>query len=576
MGAFRLELLGPFGLFTAEGRRIEIRSRKAAAMLAMLAMAPGGVRSRAWLQSQLWGSRAMAQAQSSLRRELANLAALLAENDAGILLEREPRRVRLNLDAIMLDVQELAVSGTRMALRNHGEFLEGLDLPDCDEFEDWLREQRHHFTDLADSLPPDSAAVIPGSAEILGAPLPAIADLAHNVHPSVPPKPSLVVLPFKVTSHAPGDEWQGESMAEQLALTLTQFPQLFVVASSAGATLAERNMPLGEIATELGVRYVLTGSLRITPEGLRAAIQLIDGKTSHQIWGRAFKSSLSELLQLEEDIALAVAPQVWTQIDLSERHKGRVAPLADHDSYALYWRANALLREWRKDSTIEAIALTDRLVAQSPGCALSASLAGFCNAVAFGFAWSEELSGTRHKAIIHYQNALRLGPDNVEAIGYAVGTLVLIGGDTRMADQLINHALSLLPAYQPTLFWGGLADIAMGNGTRARERLELSLRINPLSGVRAYALTGIGLSLLMDGQHAEAQAVLEKATLSAPDLLLAQAGLAVAAMFAGEADKARIAALAVEEHGGIDAATFLLRNDAHRELLKRGVAMVPR
>ncbi len=499
LGAFRLELLGPFGLFTAEGARVEIRSRKAVAMLAMLAMAPNGVRSRAWLQSQLWGSRGTAQAQSSLRRELANLAAMLAENEAGHLLEREPRRVRLNLDAITLDMDELAVSGSRIALRSHGEFLEGLDLRDCEEFEDWLREQRRHVVDLADSLPPVSAVDLPGPAEILGAPLPAIGDVARNVHPAVPPKPSLVVLPFKVTSQGPADAWMGESMAEQLALTLTQFPQLFVVASSAGAALAERNLPLGEIATELGVRYVLTGSLRITPEGLRAAVQLIDGKTSHQIWGRAFTSSLSEMLQLEEDIALAVAPQVWTQIDLSERHKGRVAPLADHDSYALYWRANALLRDWRKDSTLEAIALTDRLVAQSPDCALSAALAGFCNASAYGFGWSDELPGTRHKAIMHFQNALRLGPDNVEAIGYAVGTLVMVGGDMRIADQLISHALGLLPAYQPTLFWGGLADIAMGNGVRARERLELSLRINPSSGVRAYALTGIGLSLLMEG-----------------------------------------------------------------------------
>jgi Tfp pilus assembly protein PilF len=80
----------------------------------------------------------------------------------------------------------------------------------------------------------------------------------------------------------------------------------------------------------------------------------------------------------------------------------------------------------------------------------------------------------------------------------------------------------------------------------------------------------------MEGQHSEALTALEKATLSAPDLTLAQAGLAVSAMFAGEPDKARLAALAVDEHGGINAATFLLRNEAHRELLRRGLTMVPR
>lgn len=545
-------------------------------MVAMLAMAPNGVRTRSWLQSRLWGSRAMAQAQSSLRRELANLAALLEDYDGSTLLHRGVQRIELDLDQIDLDVLQLAVNGSRSDLRKSGEFLEGLDLPDCDEFEDWLREQRAHFADLARQLPTIATNQAPDPAAILGSALTSVGNLTPDMPPSAPPKPSLVVLPFNVTSASASDDWLGESMAEQLGLTLTQFPQLFVVATAAGATLAAHGLAPGAIAKELGVRYVLTGSLRTMSDAIRVSVQLIDGKTSQQIWGRAFRSSLAELLQLEEEIALAVAPQVWTQIDLSERHKGRIAQLSDPDAYALYWRANALFREWRPDSTLEAVRLTDLLVASNAECALSAALAGFCNAIAYGFGWSEEPLVTRRKAIMHYQNALRLGPDNVEAIGYAVGTLVLVGGDMRLADQLIGHALSLLPAYQPTLFWGGLADIAMGNGTRARERLELSLRINPSSGVRSYALTGIGLSLLMEGRHPEALTVLENAILSAPDLLLAQAGLAVSAMFAGQQDKARSAALAVEELGGIDAATFLLRNETHRELLRRGLAMVPR
>ncbi len=545
-------------------------------MVAMLAMAPNGVRTRGWLHSRLWGSRATAQAQSSLRRELTNLAVLLADHDGAALLRRGLQRIELDLDQIELDVLQLAVTGSRTNQRTQSEFLEGLDLPDCEEFEDWLREQRSHFAELASHLPPMTVSDVPSSAAILGTELASVASLPPDTHPAIPPKPSLVVLPFKVASMTAADDWLGESMAEQLGLTLTQFPQLFVVASAAGAALATRGHAPGAIATELGVRYVLTGSLRITQDAIRVSVQLIDGKTSQQIWGRAFRSNLSELLQLEEEIALAAAPQVWTQIDLSERYKGRIAQVSDPDAYELYWRANALFREWRADSTLEAVRLTDVLVARNAECGLSAALASFCNAIAYGFGWSDAPLVSRRKAIMHYQDALRLGPDNVEAIGYAVGTLVLIGGDMRMADQLISHALSLLPAYQPTLFWGGLADIAMGNATRARERLEMSLRINPSSGVRAYALTGIGLSLLMEGRHSEALAVLELAILSAPDLLLAQAGLAVSAMFAGEPEKARTAALAVEERGGIDAATFLLRNEAHRELLRRGLAMVPR
>ena len=576
LGGYTLNLIGPFGLLAPSGVRIDVRSRKAVALLALLAMAPDGVRTRNWLQTQLWGSRGNVQAQSSLRRELANLARLFARHNAAALLRRDPQRVQLNLDLIQIDVHALAVTVDRRDVRNKGQFLEGLDLRDCDEFEEWLREQRAHFHDFVMQPLPSSPAALPGSADILGAAMDDLTYLSQEQKPVVPPKPSLVVLPFSVTGNPAKDTWQGESMAEQLGLMLTQFPQLFVVSSAAGAALAARGLSPGEIAADLGVRYVLNGSLRIAPEGVRVSVQLIDGKTSQQIWGRAFKSAQSDALQLEEGIVLAVAPQIWTNIDLSERHRGRITPLSDPDSYALYWRANALFRDWRRDSTIEAIKLTDQLVALNSACAQSAALASFCNAIAYGFGWTEDPASARRKAIIQFQNAVRLGPDNVEAIGYAVGTLVLIGGDMRLADELIGHALDLLPAYQPNLCWGGLADIAMGNNSRARERLELSLRINPASGVRPYALTGIGLSLMMDGQYAKALAMLENATLNAPELLLAQAALAVAALYAGEQDKASAAARLTDQMGGADAATFILRNEVHRELLRRGLAMVPR
>lgn len=576
MGAFTLDLIGPFSLVAPSGSRIEVRSRKAVALLALLAMAPNGVRTRNWLQTQLWGSRGHVQAQSSLRRELANLAGLFAAHDAATLLRRDPQRVQLNLDLIQIDIHALAVTVDRRDVRNKGQFLEGLDLPDCNEFEEWLREQRAHFHDFVMLPSPSPPATLLGSVDILGAAMGGIVSISREQKPVVPPKPSLVVLPFSVTGKPAEDAWQGESMAEQLGMMLTQFPQLFVVSSAAGAALTARGLSPGEIAADLGVRYLLNGALRIAPEGVRVSVQLIDGKSSHQIWGRSFKSSQSEALQLEEDIVLAVAPQIWTHIDLTERHRGRITPLTNPDAYALYWRANALFRDWRRDSTLEAIRLTDELIAINAACAQSAALASFCNAIAYGFGWTDDRASARRKAIMLFQNAVRLGPDNVEAIGYVVGTLVLIGGDMRLADELISHALGLLPAYQPNLFWGGLADIAMGNNKRARERLELSLRINPASGVRPYALTGIGLSLLMDGQYGEALAILENATLNAPELLLAQAALAVAAQYAGEQDKASSAARLTDKMGGADAATFILRNEEHRELLRQGLAAVPR
>ena len=135
MGAFRL--LGP------DGRRLEVASKKAIGLIALLATGRDGERTRQFLQDKLWGSRESTQAQTSLRRELSNLRKLLAEERDPLLIT-EGARVRLNLPRIDFDipVPGAANENERPPPRGVSEFLEGLDVPGGEGFEDWLREQR--------------------------------------------------------------------------------------------------------------------------------------------------------------------------------------------------------------------------------------------------------------------------------------------------------------------------------------------------------------------------------------------------------------------------------------------------
>ena len=342
-GKFRMDLMGPFGLFTPAGERIEVRSRKGIALLALLAFSPNGLRTRAWLQAILWGSRAPAQAQSSLRRELSTLCALLEASGAGGLLVRESQRVQLCIDRIVLDTDGLALVSPDATLRSHGEFLEGIDLPDCEGFEDWLRAQRNRIAELQSFAIPAPVAEERRSASVLGGPLPATALLIGKAPPAVPPKPSIAVLPFMVGAESDLPRWLGESVAEDIGLMLARFPSLFVVASSAAAALEQRRLTPPEIARELGVRYLLAGSLRAHKDGVRTAAQLLEGSNGQQIWVEQFETRSADLADLGDQIAVAVAPQIWSQIDLAERHRGLTAPMARDSSYDLYWRANALV-----------------------------------------------------------------------------------------------------------------------------------------------------------------------------------------------------------------------------------------
>lgn len=564
----RLQLVGPFLLLDRRGTAVRITSKKSKALIALLALAPNGSHARGWLQTMLWGSRFREQAQSSLRREIATLNRALEEAGLEHLLGRSGAAISLDLDSI--DVDALALGAgleVERTMVGVGEFLEGLWLPDCEEFTDWLVKQRALVDEIRQvRFPATQSTVDAESGQQAGSTVP-----QGDADSSLPPKPSVCVLPLRRLG-ATVEAFIGPAVSEELNVTLARLPSLFVVASGSGAVLAARGLEHVAIAECLGVRYLIDGTVQQDADKLRVGVSLIDGTTGCQLWAQTFDGRREDLFGLQERIAAAVAPQIHTQIDIRELRGALVNPLRSGDAYALYWRANALFRQWDRESITEAIEVCEALVAMAPVSGWAASLSAFCHSIAYALGWSTTPGQARRIAIRHYQSALRYGGEDPIVLGYAAGTLICIGGDLEVADRLIAHALRMLPSYQPTLFWGGWVDIARGDARRARDRFELSLRINPMAGARAYAETGIGLAQLMQGEFQEAFELLRGASEYIPDYPLTLVGLCVAALMIGETDISRRAALEVVKRPD-DLARVLaaLRGPMHRELLEEGL-----
>ncbi|MBO9712731.1 hypothetical protein [Sphingomonas sp.] len=547
-------------------------SKRACALLALLAMTPSGERARVWLQSMLWGSRGIEQAQASLRRELSSLVQTLDASGAPALITRNASHVVLDLDRI--DVDALAITPRLdRDVTLFPVFLEGFDLPGCDEFEDWLRTQRRRIEEVCLTViePPLAGSVTPQA--LLGGPLPPRSDLVVARPPPLVPKPSIAVLPFSAgdTSNRDAVE-RGLMLAEAISMSLASYPHIFVVSTSSAAMLLERGQLPGEIAVTLGVQYLLEGTLAEGEDAMRVSVRIVDGANGIQRWASSFRHPHGDALALHDEIAQAITPQIWTRIDQAERHRGLSRPARMDNSYHLYWRANALLHQWTSASIREALVLTEDLVAHESESGWAASLCAFCNAAAFSTGWTANPEAARRTAMLQYQNALRLEPDNVEVMGYCAGTLALTGGDLRIADHLVDRALSLFPAYQPSLFWGGWVDLASDRPARASERFELSLRINPVSGVRAHAITGIGLARLMMGEIDEAYALLFEAHIHIPQYALTMAGLYMAARLKGETSVAATIATRLRRSGDLDRVFALFPSPMHRAMLEASLS----
>ncbi len=563
---YRLNLVGPFGLFAPDGCRIAISSEKAMALIALVVASPGGVRARRKLEAMLWGSRSAKQAQDSLRRELSNLRKTLADYGAGELLICETKRVAVAIDRIDVDLFALGIDGTDRRSHLPGDFLEGIDLRDCEEFEDWLRGERERVHDIIDRAPPPIGTPLPAPHEVFGAELPSAREtLASASRLMPPPKPSLAVLPFTVRGPDP-QAWLGAGLADEIGVCLSAYPQLFIIASAAARLLAQQGCTPTEIAARLGVRYLLDGTILSDGGQLRVLASLLDGQSGEQFWSDTFVGQSDGSFAFQQEIAGRIAPQIWTKVDSAERQRSLrlIGPVSG--DYERFWRANALFRSWEGDAIDEALTLTMELVADDPTCPWSASLAAYCSSIAYLMHYSPDREATRHRAITYYQAAMRYGADNVEALGYCVGTLMNIGGDMDMADRIIDRALRLLPAYQPTLFWGGWVDVLRGEPVRASERFELALRINPATGALGQTLAGIGFAKLQQGDVDEAYHFFGEAERTTPGFPPTALGLCVTGHLLGMED-ARARAIALLQGGGL-ALARQLRRPGDREMLE--------
>lgn len=551
MKRLHLKLIGAFSLSGPDGSEIPITSDKSIALLALLATAPDGSRSRKFLSELLWSGKVVGDPGENLRQELRNLARTLEQHRAGHILHWYRRqKIALDLSVVTIDIDELGRGNSPAAYRDL-QFLEGLDCRNSNRLEQWLQRKR---TWLRDMFELDSAASSGERVEASAA--------SHSTREAEPralaPKPAVIVLPFTNIGRNAEPVIDGEDVGFSIGARLSRLPQLKILSSREAAAVMKRdNSPL-ETARLLGAQYLLSGSVRSLSTGCKATAELTDCTSGEQFWSQTFTAHFDDSEEIEDVIALSVAPQIWSEVDQAERDlRLRTSDLAQ-TAYDKYWRASALYRRWDRTGVNEAVSLTESLLETNPSCPFSLGLSSFCNALAYRFGWTDDADESRKKVLERTELTYRHGPRNAEALGYAAGALLVLDEKADFADQLVEHAIDLDPEQQPPYFWGGWIDLRCGRTDRARERFKLSLELNPASGVKAYAMTGIGLSHLLQGDFKAAIAHLLPSAEVAPEFILTHAGLLIAGRALGDEEVIRNAALMIEELGGVAAVSSLL------------------
>lgn len=490
---FSLGLLGPFRLQKASGERIEIPSKKGIALIAMLAMAEGGERTRGWLQEKLWGQRQHAEGRGSLRRELSNLRKLLnTEREPLLAFERD--RVQLRIGLIDIDARGVATS-TSLPLRS--EFLEGLDIPGEEGFEDWLREQRSELARLSAQRP----LVAPLGRSVGGSqPLPShILDLTQ-VPPGFAGQQALAVLPFANATGDSNSDYLAEGISEELIERLSCVRWLPVIARSSSFSLSgnEDKVSIGRL---LGAKYLVEGRLHRIPGGYVLATTLLDAETNHTIWSHRFVLGADVSGGALEEVASELVAHLEVRIERAEQGRTREKRQSPMSLTDLIWRGRWHLNRLTRTDSEMAEKLFAEALALDPDSPEALIQSTFATAWAI---WAQR--GSKDRIVDMRKLAQRaMYADPYDGRGYLLcGIAEIWLRHPQAAQTLLQHAISLNPSLAIAHAQLGCSFNLLGKPEQAIQPLRTALRLSAHDPYIFFILNEIALSLDMLGQWSEA------------------------------------------------------------------------
>jgi TolB-like protein len=329
---YSLNLMGSFRLIGPDGERIDIASRKGMAMIAMLALADDGERTRGWLQEKLWGQRDRPQAQGSLRRELTLLREHLNIADQPALI-CERQWVRLDLAQFDID----ALTG-----RGAGEFLEGFDLAGEEGFEDWLREQRSRLAARADAAAAGSDRPPPGET-----------GQAAEAPAGFVDRPALAILPLANLTGDAANDYFCEGLSEDLIDRLSRLRWLPVIARNSSFAFASDKLDPRIIGQKLRAKYVLEGRIKAAGESYSVSVSLSDAVSGYSMWSHRVPLPPDRSQDALDPIVGELVGVLDAQIDYAEQLRARGNRQNRPEFNDLIWRGRwHLNRLTRVDSEI--------------------------------------------------------------------------------------------------------------------------------------------------------------------------------------------------------------------------------
>ena len=374
-------------------------------------------------------------------------------------------------------------------------------------------------------LPPDAAAKsVPETAK------PRVAG---------PEGPSIAVLPFTNMSGDPEQEYFSDGVVEDIITALSQMRWLFVIARNSSFVYKGKSPDIRQVGRELGVRYVLEGSVRKAATRVRIAGQLIDASTGAHLWARHFEGGLENVFELQDSVTSSVVGAIAPKLEQAEIERAKRKPTESLDAYDTYLRGMASVYRWNKEGVSEALRLFYKAIELDPDFAAAHGVAAWCYFWRMVNGWMTDRAQEIAEADRLAAKAAALGKDDAVALtfgGMARGAAV---GDIEAGLALIDRALVLNPNLASAWTASGILRTNSGDPALAIEHLARAMRLSPLDPQTFFMQTFTAFAHFQAGRHDEAWRLAETACREQPSYVTAIRIAAASNAAAGRLDEAR-------------------------------------
>ena len=357
--------------------------------------------------------------------------------------------------------------------------------------------------------------------------------------PALPDSPSIAVLPFQNWSDDPEQEYFADGMVEEIITALSRTRWLFVIARNSSFTYKGRAVDVKQVGRELGVRYVMEGSVRKAANRVRITGQLVDATTGMHLWADHFEGSLDDIFELQDRIAESVVGAIMPTLERAEIERAKRKPTESLHAYDYYLRGMASFHQGTREPVSEALRMFTKAIELDPDFASAYAMAAWCYFWRKLNGWMDNRTQEMAEGARLTRRAVELGNDDAVALARSGTAFHHLVGDLDGGIALLDRALALNPNLAAAWYLGGFPRAWAGDSDGAIEHFARAMRLSPLDPEMHRMQAGMALAHLLAGRFDTASSWAEKSFRNLPTFLLAVSIIATSHALAGRMDEAR-------------------------------------